>query len=337
MKRKFRVFSYVALIWLAMILGIISETRAYKFDHVLFHTMDTLGNPVMVPGFYIPDTSAFLDSIRALTARYMENADIADSLALRAFITDMADSLALRMLITDTADSLALRLTIIIAADSFALFHELITGIDTPGVATLRDTVEANKDSVDKFSAETAALRDTVEIDIAWRDTVLMYMSFDGDSVVVDSNLYVYGKLWIQDSLIVDATIIKIPPVDSSAWGDIILRQAGENLVFGKSTYLKSDGKYWKTDADAAATMPSRLVALATISADAWGLFLKEGMIRADDWNLTVGGYVYPSLTAGEFTQTQVSATGDQSQKAGIAETADVIDYNPDLTVLEIK
>ncbi len=171
----------------------------------------------------------------------------------------------------------------------------------------------------------------------SFKDEVLKYMSFDEDSVVVDSNLYVYGKIWIQDSLIVNATIIKIPPVDSSAWGKIILRQAGENLVFGESTYLKSDGKYWKTDSDAAATMPSRLVALATISAEGWGLFLKEGMIRADDWDLTIGGYVYPSLTPGDFTQTQVSATGDQSQKVGIAETADVIDYDPDLTVLEMK
>jgi len=171
----------------------------------------------------------------------------------------------------------------------------------------------------------------------SFKDEVLKYMSFDEDSVVVDSNLYVYGKIWIQDSIIVDSRIIKIPPADHSAWGDIILRQAGENLVFGESCYLKSDEKYWKTDADAAASMPSRLVALASISADAWGLFLKEGMLRDDTYDLTVGGYVYPSLTPGEFTQTQVSATGDQSQKVGIAETADVIDYDPDLTVLELK
>jgi len=171
----------------------------------------------------------------------------------------------------------------------------------------------------------------------SFKDEVLKYMSFDEDSVVVDSNFYVFGKVWIRDSLIVNTRVLFIPPDDSSAVGNIILRQAGENLVFLNSCYLKSDGKYWKTDADGAATMPSRLVSIAIISADGWGLFMDYGYLRCDALDLTIGGDIFPGVTPGELTQTQVSGTGDQSQKVGHGETPDVVKYQVDQTVLEIK
>lgn len=112
---------------------------------------------------------------------------------------------------------------------------------------------------------------------------------------------------------------------------------AGENLVFGDICYLKSDGKYWKADADAAATMPGAAMALASISADASGLFLKIGFVRDDSWSaLTIGGIVYASTTAGAITQTAPSGSGDQVQELGYAETAVIIWFNPNTTLVEI-
>jgi len=228
----------------------------------------------------------------------------------------------------------------LISADSFAYRYQLeqdstkldslATAVEGLDVAELQEEVDSTQDTIDVMYQDIADLG-------AWKDTVLLYMSLAPDSLKINKNMYVYGKVWIRDSIVVNTRVLFLPPADSSAVGNIILRQAGENLVFLNSCYLKSDGKYWKTDADAAASMPSRLVALGTISANGWGLFMKEGFLRCDALNLTIGGPIFPGLTPGELTQTQVSATGDQSQKVGVAESADVIDYDPDLTILEIK
>lgn len=111
---------------------------------------------------------------------------------------------------------------------------------------------------------------------------------------------------------------------------------AGEDLAIGEVCYLKSDGKFWKSDADAAATMPVVAMATAAISADASGVFLLMGFYRDDTWNWTIGGFLYASTTAGAMTQTAPSGSGDQVQKVGIALTADIVYFNPDITIVEI-
>ena len=112
---------------------------------------------------------------------------------------------------------------------------------------------------------------------------------------------------------------------------------AGEDLVFGEACYVKSDSKYGKCDADAAATMPVAAIALATIANNATGLFLVYGFIRDDSWSaLTIGGLVYASCTPGDLTQTKPSATGDQVQVVGVAVTAVIILFNPNYVLVEI-
>jgi len=64
--------------------------------------------------------------------------------------------------------------------------------------------------------------------------------------------------------------------------------------------------------------------------------FLLRGFIRDDTWAWTVGGIIYVSLTAGEFTQTAPTVSGDQVRKVGVAISADVMWFNPDATVTEI-
>ena len=125
---------------------------------------------------------------------------------------------------------------------------------------------------------------------------------------------------------------------DSSYSGEVISLMAGEDLTFGEVVYIKADGKMWLADADAAATMPARYMALATISADSYGLFLRSGIVRCSGWGAEApGSYVYTGLTAGAITTTQVSAAGDQSQKLGVLIDSTVVDFDPDMTVLEVK
>lgn len=112
---------------------------------------------------------------------------------------------------------------------------------------------------------------------------------------------------------------------------------AGEGLVIGDAVYAKSDGKMWKADADAAATMPVVALATATINADATGEFLLLGYMRDDTWTWTVGGLFYGSVTPGNPTQTAPSGTGDQVQVIGVAITADILFFCPSLELVEIS
>jgi len=113
---------------------------------------------------------------------------------------------------------------------------------------------------------------------------------------------------------------------------------AGEALAQFDACYLKSDGKYWKADADAVTTMPVIAIATAAISAEASGVFLLMGFVRKDAWTWTVGGLLYASLTAGALTQ-DVSGytTPDQVQVVGIAITANIILFNPSYELVEIS
>jgi len=120
------------------------------------------------------------------------------------------------------------------------------------------------------------------------------------------------------------------PDADHQGSGIVIEATVGENVTIGQCLYLKSDGKYWKTDADASATTLGKLAAaLGTIAADATGALLESGYVRDDTWNWTIGGVVYVSTTVGEFTQTAPSGAGDVVRIVGYAVTADVIYFDP--------
>ncbi len=116
---------------------------------------------------------------------------------------------------------------------------------------------------------------------------------------------------------------------DHTASGAIVSLTAGENLVFGNPCYMKSDGKMWKSDADASTTMPVMAMAGAIIAADVAGAFLLLGFARDDSWAWTIGGAIYASTTVGFFSQTAPTGTGDQIQIVGIATHADRIFFSP--------
>lgn len=100
-------------------------------------------------------------------------------------------------------------------------------------------------------------------------------------------------------------TVTAAPGSDHEASGNKVTLTAGESLVFSDVCYIKSDGKAWKADANAADPAPRGLVvAAAVIAGDAAGAFVLPGtIIRDDSWSWTVGNPVYLSETAGAFTQ----------------------------------
>jgi len=112
---------------------------------------------------------------------------------------------------------------------------------------------------------------------------------------------------------------------------------AGEAITQGNLVYLNSTGYVFKTDADAAATMPCIGLALKTKNAGELCPILMQGWVRNSNWAWIGGDEVFASTTPGGKTQTAPSGSGDQVQVIGIALDEDVIYINPDYTVMEIS
>ena len=134
------------------------------------------------------------------------------------------------------------------------------------------------------------------------------------------------------------AVTLNEPAGDNSAGTQAIFDSAivGESVAFPDLLYLKSDGKWWKSDADAAASMPGLRMALETKAADATCSMLVIGRVRDDDWNWTIGGLIYASTTAGGLTQTAPSGSADIIQIVGIAYHADKMIFDPSPVTAEL-
>lgn len=107
---------------------------------------------------------------------------------------------------------------------------------------------------------------------------------------------------------------------------------AGESVTVMDLCYFKSDGKWWKADADAAATAGGVLLAISLESkndGEAMKVALPNSFVRDDSWNWTVGAPLYASLTAGAITATAPSATDDVVRVVGFAVSADAIWFQP--------
>jgi len=140
--------------------------------------------------------------------------------------------------------------------------------------------------------------------------------------------------LKLADSMSIN--IDSAPSSDHKASGITCEKTAGENVVFGEVCYMKSDGKLWKCDADAAASVIGLYMALETVNADTTGTFLKQGWVRDDSWAWTVGSRLYCSTTAGDMTHTAPAGSGDAVVCVGWAEGADYVAFFPDCTIVEV-
>jgi len=117
-----------------------------------------------------------------------------------------------------------------------------------------------------------------------------------------------------------------------------VVMVAGEDLTLGDLVYFGSDGKAWKADASAAATMPGAGIAAETTVAPASGDILLCGSIHLHALNpgWTVGGLIYASDTPGGLTQVAPSDSGHQVQVVGVATEDDVMWFNPSYVLVEI-
>jgi hypothetical protein len=86
----------------------------------------------------------------------------------------------------------------------------------------------------------------------------------------------------------------------------------GEACPFGTPVYLKSDGKWWKTNASSAATCTGDvgLCLEASIGAGGAGAILTFGYVENPAWSWVLGSPVYFGTTAGTLTQTKPSSGG---------------------------
>jgi hypothetical protein len=163
-------------------------------------------------------------------------------------------------------------------------------------------------------------------------DVVGPASSVSGNIPVFDG---VTGKLLVDSGMSL-TSVPPLPAADLTATGLRSSETVGESVAFGDVLYLKSDGKWWKADADAATTMPALRMALATASADAACVMLSIGWARNDAWSWTVGGLIYASVTPGAMSQTAPTGAGDQVQVVGIAYHADKMWFAPSMILGEI-
>lgn len=126
--------------------------------------------------------------------------------------------------------------------------------------------------------------------------------------------------------------LIEAPTITRTTSGLIVSMTYGEpdpGITIGDLLYFKSDGKVYKAKANGTSTYPVMGLALATAIGGSNNVLL-QGIYRDDSrYNLTVGGVVYLSTTAGVETQVQPAATNDVIQVIGIATHADRIYFNP--------
>ncbi len=128
-----------------------------------------------------------------------------------------------------------------------------------------------------------------------------------------------------------------IPTVDHSWSGPTISATAGENVALGDVCYLKSDGKFWRCDANAEATLKGMIVmATAAISADAAGVFLLRGIMRDATWTWTVGAQLYVPETPGNPTETIPAHATDLVRVVGWALDADDVYFDPSPDYIEL-
>jgi hypothetical protein len=129
------------------------------------------------------------------------------------------------------------------------------------------------------------------------------------------------------------------PSSDLTASGDIVSATVDANATgIGAALYQKSNGAWAEAKADSLSTMPCRAVALET-GTGTKKILRRNGWIRKDAFSLTTkGAPVYVSAaTAGAFTHTKPSTTGDQVQIVGyIDDTNNVLDFNPSMTIVEV-
>jgi hypothetical protein len=130
------------------------------------------------------------------------------------------------------------------------------------------------------------------------------------------------------------ANVIYKDAAEASYQAATITKTSGEAYSVGDKVYLKSDGKFWKTDASAEATAGPVLIGIALTAAtgaDEATTVLSPGVDYVSS-GLTVGSPYYLSETAGEWTTTAPTADDSVIRVIGFATSTTVIRVQPNST-----
>jgi len=103
---------------------------------------------------------------------------------------------------------------------------------------------------------------------------------------------------------------------------------AGENLTVGQLVYLKNDGKWWKCDADTAATLEDVILGICQSTTTANNTITSGVLQKGLDTNqsgLSAGTEYYASNTAGGIS----SSAGTTSRKIGVARSTTNLYFDP--------
>jgi hypothetical protein len=167
------------------------------------------------------------------------------------------------------------------------------------------------QDMVSQMGTDLSISSKTDKVSSPTDNTIVRFNGTTGaqqtSNVVIDDNDYIYGYGGLAQVL-----------------------TAGENLSAGDVCYLKaSDGKYWKAKADAEATSSTQLrLALASINADATGLFLAFGKYTTT--GLTIGSVYLSAATGGARVTTAPSASTNVQRQIGSNQSATEFFFRPD-------
>ena len=141
----------------------------------------------------------------------------------------------------------------------------------------------------------------------------------------------------IPEAKSIDINVPLLPSTDHTATGLTAQMLAGGAIAAFQTVCIHTTtGEVVISDSNAIGTMPVIGIAPAAISDTATGTILLQGFIRDDTFNWTIGGIIYASETAGAMTQTAPTTSGAFVQALGVALSADVVYFNPALTLVEV-
>jgi hypothetical protein len=111
---------------------------------------------------------------------------------------------------------------------------------------------------------------------------------------------------------------------------------AGENLTSGNICYLKSDGKYWKANANSSTTSKGRIVIVTeNINTSSTGQCVIYGDYTTS--GLTTGAeYFISDSTAGEITDTAPTTSTSIVRIIGYAKSTTTLFFDPSKTYIQI-
>tara|TARA_R110002012_G_scaffold128729_2_gene281090 strand:+ start:605 stop:1819 length:1215 start_codon:yes stop_codon:yes gene_type:complete len=121
----------------------------------------------------------------------------------------------------------------------------------------------------------------------------------------------------------------------SSEGNGIIIKLHSTSTTFGKLYYKSNFAAAW-TQADADSDGATRMLGVALGSTSSNDGMLLQGIIRIASHGLSAGAPIYVSTTAGEFTTTAPSGSGDYVRVVGYTIDSNLIYFNPSGTWVEV-